>query len=116
MLAAYNTIANGGTYVAPKLVAATIDDNGKQHATPPSARHQVVSPTVARDMTAMLSQVVAVGTGKGRRDQQLHGGRQDGNRPHTPRRRPRLQRRGVRVQFRGLCAGRAAGVDRHRDP
>jgi cell division protein FtsI (penicillin-binding protein 3) len=63
MLAAYNTIANGGTYVAPKLVAATIDDKGKQHPTPASARHQVVSPEVARDMTAMLSQVVAVGTG-----------------------------------------------------
>jgi cell division protein FtsI (penicillin-binding protein 3) len=63
MLAAYNTIANGGIYVAPKLVAATIDDKGKQHPTPPSARHQVVSPAVARDMTAMLSQVVAVGTG-----------------------------------------------------
>jgi len=63
MLAAYNTIANGGTYVAPKLVAATIDDKGRQHPTPASARHQVVSPGVARDMTAMLSQVVAVGTG-----------------------------------------------------
>jgi cell division protein FtsI (penicillin-binding protein 3) len=63
MLAAYNTIANGGIYVAPKLVAATIDDKGRQHPTPPSARHQVVSPSVARDMTAMLSQVVAVGTG-----------------------------------------------------
>jgi len=63
MLAAYNTIANGGTYVAPKLVAATIDDKGRQHPTPPSPRHQVVSPSVARDMTAMLSQVVAVGTG-----------------------------------------------------
>ena len=63
MLAAYNTIANGGTYVAPKLVAATIDDKGRQHPTPASARHQVVSPGVARDMTAMLSQVVAAGTG-----------------------------------------------------
>jgi cell division protein FtsI (penicillin-binding protein 3) len=63
MLAAYNTIANGGIYVAPKLVAATIDDKGHEHPTPPSARHEVVSPGVARDMTAMLSQVVAVGTG-----------------------------------------------------
>ena len=63
MLAAYNTIANGGTYVAPKLIAATIDDKGRQHPTPPSARHQVVSPEVAKDMTTMLGEVVRVGTG-----------------------------------------------------
>src|SRR6202022_2247385 len=30
MLAAYNTIANGGVYVAPKLVSATIDAHGHQ--------------------------------------------------------------------------------------
>jgi cell division protein FtsI (penicillin-binding protein 3) len=63
MLAAYNTVANGGVYVAPKLIAATVDAKGRQHATPPSARRQVVSPGVARDMTAMLGQVVKVGTG-----------------------------------------------------
>ena len=28
MLAAYNTVANGGEYVAPKLVKATVDDDG----------------------------------------------------------------------------------------
>jgi cell division protein FtsI (penicillin-binding protein 3) len=63
MLAAYNTIANGGIYVAPKLIASTIDGKGKQHPTPPSARHQVVSPDVARAMTTMLGEVVRVGTG-----------------------------------------------------
>jgi cell division protein FtsI (penicillin-binding protein 3) len=63
MLAAYNTIANGGVYVAPKLVAATVDGKGRQHATPPSAQHRVVSPEVAGAMTTMLGQVVKVGTG-----------------------------------------------------
>jgi cell division protein FtsI (penicillin-binding protein 3) len=63
MLAAYNTIANGGTYVAPKLIAGTMDGKGKQHPTPPSARHQVVSPDVARAMTTMLGEVVRIGTG-----------------------------------------------------
>jgi cell division protein FtsI (penicillin-binding protein 3) len=64
MLAAYNTIANGGIYVAPKLIKATIDTRGRQHPTAPSPQHRVVSPKVADQMTAMLDEVVRVGTGK----------------------------------------------------
>jgi cell division protein FtsI (penicillin-binding protein 3) len=63
MLAAYNTIANGGVYVSPKLVKATIDGKGRSHPTPASARRRVVSPAVAADMTTMLDEVVRVGTG-----------------------------------------------------
>lgn len=63
MLAAYNTIANGGVYVSPKLVKATIDGKGRAHPTPASARRRVVSPAVAADMTTMLNEVVRVGTG-----------------------------------------------------
>lgn len=63
MLAAYNTIANGGVYVAPKLVAATVDTNGQQHRAPPSPQRQVVSPQVAAEMNTMLGEVVRVGTG-----------------------------------------------------
>jgi cell division protein FtsI (penicillin-binding protein 3) len=62
MLAAYNTIANGGLYVAPKLVKATVDGDGQQHATPDSATRRVVSATTAKQMTAMLAEVVRVGT------------------------------------------------------
>ena len=64
MLAAYNTIANGGEYVSPKLVQATIDKDGGRHPTPPSDRRRVVSADTAREMTSMLSEVVRVGTGK----------------------------------------------------
>ncbi len=64
MLAAYNTIANGGVYVAPKLVAATVGTNGQTTATPPSAQHRVVSPAVAAEMNTMLGEVVRVGTGQ----------------------------------------------------
>ena len=64
MLGAYNTIANGGVYVAPKLVKATVDDNGHQHATPPSERRRVVSEKTSDEMTAMLGEVVRVGTAK----------------------------------------------------
>ncbi len=64
MLAAYNAIANGGEYVAPKLVAATVGTDGQMHPTAPSPQHRVVSPTVAQDMTTMLGEVVRVGTGQ----------------------------------------------------
>jgi len=63
MAAAYNTIANGGVYVAPKLVRAVVDPQGRTVATPPSATHRVVSTATARQMTAMLSEVVRAGTG-----------------------------------------------------
>lgn len=64
MLAAYNTVANDGVYVAPKLVKATIDRNGGSHPTPDSDTHRVVSARTAQQMTAMLGEVVRVGTGK----------------------------------------------------
>jgi len=63
LVAAYNTVANGGVYVAPKLVAATIDPSGRTIEARPSATHRVVSPTVAREMTAMLTEVTRGGTG-----------------------------------------------------
>lgn len=62
MLAAYNTIANGGVYVAPKLLKSTIDADGKEHATPASNTTPVVSPTTAKQMNLMLQEVVRVGT------------------------------------------------------
>jgi cell division protein FtsI (penicillin-binding protein 3) len=62
MLAAYNAIANGGVYVAPKLVQATVDSAGQRHPTPASPQNRVVSPTTAKQMTAMLAEVIRVGT------------------------------------------------------
>jgi cell division protein FtsI (penicillin-binding protein 3) len=63
MIAAYNTIANGGVYVAPRLVDATIDAQGKQHTIATQPAHRVVSTTVAAEMRTMLDEVVRVGTG-----------------------------------------------------
>ncbi|MBV9660101.1 MAG: penicillin-binding protein 2 [Acidimicrobiales bacterium] len=63
MLAAYNTIANGGVYVPPRLVDATIDGQGRQHPVAMTPQHRVVSATVAKEMTTMLDEVVRVGTG-----------------------------------------------------
>ena len=63
MLGAYNTVANGGIYVAPKLVKRTVDTHGVSHETKPSARHRVVSARTAQQVTAMLTEVTRVGTG-----------------------------------------------------
>lgn len=63
MLASYNSMANGGIYVSPRLVNATIDADGKEHPIPASPSHRVVSPSIAREMTTMLDEVVRVGTG-----------------------------------------------------
>ncbi len=63
MLAAYNTIAEGGTYIPPKLVDGYIDAEGNEHLFPSAPTHRVVSSLVAREMTSMLEGVVRVGTG-----------------------------------------------------
>ena len=63
VLDAYNTIANGGVYVAPKLVRGYVYANGTMKATPASATHQVLSSSVDETMKRMLEQVVLEGTG-----------------------------------------------------
>ena len=62
MLSAYNTVANGGVYVGPKLVKATIGSDGVVHETAPAETHRVVSSKTALQMTGMLNEVVRVGT------------------------------------------------------
>ncbi|HUP86120.1 MAG TPA: penicillin-binding protein 2 [Acidimicrobiales bacterium] len=63
MLAAYNTVANGGEYIAPKLVKSTLDVKGTPKATPPSDHRRVISERTAKQVTGMLAEVVRVGTG-----------------------------------------------------
>ncbi len=62
MLAAFNTIANDGVYVGPRLVDATIDADGKRHETDASPTRRVVSEQTAAQMNLMLQEVVRVGT------------------------------------------------------
>jgi cell division protein FtsI (penicillin-binding protein 3) len=61
--AAVNVIANGGTYVAPRVVRSMADDAGEPQPAPPSAARQVVSERTARQMAAMMTSVVDEGTG-----------------------------------------------------
>jgi len=63
VLDAYNAVANGGVFVAPKLVRATVGPTGAVKATPPSATHRVISPSTDAQLVTMLQQVVQTGTG-----------------------------------------------------
>jgi stage V sporulation protein D (sporulation-specific penicillin-binding protein) len=63
MAAAYSAVANGGRWIEPKLVAGTMQDNGEVLASPPSARHRVVSKKTADKVTHILTRVVDEGTG-----------------------------------------------------
>ena len=63
MAAAVNTVANGGVYVAPKLVLRTTDAKGVETATPDSTTRQVISSDTAKTMTSLMTDVVCYGTG-----------------------------------------------------
>jgi cell division protein FtsI (penicillin-binding protein 3) len=59
----YATIANGGRWIQPRLVRGSRGPNGVFHPAPPSPTHQVIRPQTARELTSMLANVVAGGTG-----------------------------------------------------
>lgn len=63
MVAAYNAVANGGVYVAPRLIKATVGTDGRETPGPKPESRRVLSPQTAAEMTKMLSEVVRVGTG-----------------------------------------------------
>ncbi len=63
VLDAYNTIANGGVFVEPKLVRGYVMANGAVKAAPSSSTRRAITPQVATTLTKMLEQVVLAGTG-----------------------------------------------------
>lgn len=63
LVAAVNAVANGGTYVPPRLVRSTIDENGTVWDTPIGESRRVVSSETADTMARLLTDVVCVGTG-----------------------------------------------------
>lgn len=65
VLDAYNTIANGGVSVTPRLVRATVDPDGAVKPVPIEPGHRVVSSRTAQEMTGMLEQVVQSPQGTG---------------------------------------------------
>ena len=58
LVAAINTIANDGLYVAPRLVLGTVDHEGELHDADPSAERRVVSEAVAVEVQSMMQDVV----------------------------------------------------------
>jgi cell division protein FtsI (penicillin-binding protein 3) len=64
LAAAMNTIANGGTYVAPRLVHSFIDRVGTERLADPSPTHEAISAATAAEMTTALRKVVCTGTAK----------------------------------------------------
>ena len=101
MLDVYLTLANGGLARAPRLVKATVDQNGERHDVPLLPTHRVVSPETASAVTGMLELVVEGGTGQEAAVTGLPGGGQDRNRPQASVRAPALPLRRV---VRRICA------------
>jgi cell division protein FtsI (penicillin-binding protein 3) len=64
MLLAYNVIANGGTYVEPRLVHSTVDADGAEHPLAIDSGHRVFSQATSDELNVMLRDVVVEGTGK----------------------------------------------------
>ncbi|MCO8126756.1 penicillin-binding protein 2 [Acidimicrobiia bacterium EGI L10123] len=64
MLDAYNIIANDGLHVPARLVAATVDADGRRKPVDVGEPRRVVSAETAQQVRDMLVQVVDVGTGE----------------------------------------------------
>lgn len=65
MLEAYDVIATGGNYVAPRLVMGTVDASGKRHDAPAADRRRVLSADTAAKVNGMLQEVVRSKDGTG---------------------------------------------------
>ena len=63
LISAVNVIANGGEYVAPRLIKGTIGPDGKVHDAAESDSHRVLTLKTSDMMTSMMKDVVCRGTG-----------------------------------------------------
>ncbi len=63
ILDAYNAVANGGVFVSPRLVRATVTPSGGVAAAKPSPSHRVIDPATNAQLVQMLEGVVSSGTG-----------------------------------------------------
>lgn len=63
MLGAYNTIANGGVYIAPSLLKGVQDASGDLHPPPAPSQRRVISADTAAALRKALTSAVREGTG-----------------------------------------------------
>ena len=64
LTAAYNTIANDGVHVTPRLVLGSVGSNGTLRPADPAETRRVLSRGTAEHMQSILADVVREGTGK----------------------------------------------------
>ena len=65
MITMVSTIANGGTYIKPRVVKATIDSQTKERTDiEPIKKDRAISEETAKNVLSMMESVVAEGTGK----------------------------------------------------
>ena len=62
ILDAYNAVANGGEFIPPRLVEATVSANGVEHVLPVQHERRVLSPETVSELLPMLEQVTEDGT------------------------------------------------------
>jgi cell division protein FtsI (penicillin-binding protein 3) len=65
MMSVYSTIANGGMWVAPRVVQSLQGATGKPGPAVPPPSRRVIRPETARTLTSMLLEVVGGSTGTG---------------------------------------------------
>ncbi len=63
ILDAYNSVANGGVFVAPRLIRATVSSAGTVSPATASPAHRVIDATTNGELVSMLEGVVSSGTG-----------------------------------------------------
>lgn len=64
MVAAASAIANGGTYIAPRIVKGVINESGEIEENVTKRRENIISEQTAKDVLSMMETVVSEGTGK----------------------------------------------------
>ncbi|HWD52547.1 MAG TPA: penicillin-binding protein 2 [Acidimicrobiales bacterium] len=63
LLDAYNSVANGGVLIQPRLVRGTVSSSGSVSPTPAATSRRAIDPTTTAELTTMLEGVVTGGTG-----------------------------------------------------
>ena len=111
VLDAYNAVANGGRVRRPR--AGPGHGRRRRHGRPPrhaSATHRVIPPTTDAELTTMLEQVVAKGTGTSAVMPGYTVAGQDRHGPDPDRRAARLHPGRVHGHLRRLRPGRQPGA------
>ncbi len=60
---AYNTVADGGVYLPPRLVEGVVGPNGRERLLADHGAHRVLDPSTVAELVPMLEDVTAGGTG-----------------------------------------------------